>query len=162
MKIRDIRSGDLVYWKGEGFWAWLVRFWTRPKFWSWRPAPFFHVGVAWWNGASLFVTDASLGGVRCYYFHIDPPSHVQPTHSAWSEDTTRFMREQIGKPYSYRTGFLTLFQVAGHGSSAWMCSEYAVKLLSSMGWGFGSYQPTPEGLRKSILQVSGVDAEVIE
>ena len=162
MKIRDIRSGDLVYWKGEGFWAWLVRFWTRPKFWSWRPAPFFHVGVAWWNGVSLFITDASREGVRCIPFHRDAPSHCQHTHSAWCDATTRLMREMIGKPYSYKTSFLTLFQIAGHGSSAWMCSEYAVKILSTMGWGFGSYQPTPEGLRRSVEDVSGFKVEVIE
>ena len=95
MLISDIKSGDLLYWKGEGFWPWLIRFWTRPKFWSLKPAPFFHVGVAWWNGVSLFITDASREGVRCIPFHRDAPSHCQHTHSAWCDATTRLMREMI-------------------------------------------------------------------
>lgn len=162
MKLDEIRSGDLVYWRGTGFWAWLVRFWTRPKFWSLQLAPFFHVGVAWKNGASLFFTDASRSGVRVLFYQIDPPTHAQHTHSSWTPQALAFMQASQGKPYSYKTAFTVPFKIVGKGSSAFMCSEYACRLLEEMGWNWNNYHPTPEGLRLGIKFSTGYDAEVIE
>lgn len=162
MRVEDLRSGDLVYWKGKGFLPWLVRFWTRPKFWSLKLAPFYHVGMVWRNGGTIFYTDASPQGVAVFSFAVNTPSHAQRTHSAWDDATTVAMKSMLGKPYSFWTAALTPFKLAGRGSSAFMCSEYVTRLMERMGWDWRGYQPTPEGVRLGVLAATGNDAEVIE
>ena len=163
MNIMDIRSGDVLYWKGSGFWAWLVRFWTRPKFWSFRLAPFYHVGMAWRNGAQLFIVDAvPEKGVRVIQFHFDPPSHCQRTHSAWTDLTVNWLREQQYKPYSKWTAAITPFGIAGKGTRAFMCSELVIHLLERMGWDWHGSKPTPQGVMLGIANATGQQPEVIE
>jgi hypothetical protein len=155
MKLSDLKSGDLVYWKGQGLWAWLIRKWTRSQF--------AHVGIVWRNGAGIFYADANYPqGVGLYNFAINTPTHAQHTHSAWAQDTTNFLKSQLGKPYSHWTAVLTVFKIAGKGSRAWMCSEFVVRVLEQMGWDWHGYQPTPEGIRKGVLKSAGYDVEVIE
>jgi hypothetical protein len=161
MKISELNSGDLVYWSGGGFWAWLIRFWTRPKFFSLKLAPFYHVGIVWRNGAGLFYADAGPTGVAIYNFAINPPSHAQRTHSAWTQETTDLLKRELHKPYSYKTAVLTPFKLAGRGSKAWMCSEFVVALMTQMGWDWKGYQPTPEGVRAS-LEALGHHVEDLE
>jgi hypothetical protein len=152
--MNELKSGDLLYWRGKGFKAWLVRNWTHSLY--------SHVGMYWLNGTVPLILEAdSKRGVVVRVWDIDPPQAGQHTGVAFRPQALDLMRNLNGKPYSYWTAILTVFCIAGKGSNAFICSELVVKMLEIMGWDWRGYQPTPEGTRLGVKVATGNDAEVI-
>lgn len=164
MKLSELHSGELLYWRGSGYMAALVRWWTRPKFWSVTgSSPYAHVGIFWRNGNIPYVIEAdSKYGVVARPLTYDYPNAVQKTEVAWTIPVQQQILALIGKPYSFWTDVATVFWIAGKGSKSYMCSELAVKVLTIAGWDWKGYQPTPAGVLLSIKNVTNVDVEPLE
>jgi len=117
---QDIRSGDLIAFRGNGPVSRLIRHVTGGRH--------THVGVAFWWHDGLFLFEAREGvGVQ-----IRPCSNLLPfdwieTGLEWTEQAEQFAFAQRGKPYSYldaiRAGLG--FKLGGGG---YICSEYAAEI----------------------------------
>ena len=154
MTHAELKSGDLLYWRGTGIKAWLVRHWTHSEY--------SHVGMYWQNGTNPYVIEADFHlGVIFRPYWSDPPQAGQHTHLAFDVGAINEMRKVQGAPYSLRTAIATVFCVAGKGSQAFMCSELVVRLMEKCGWDWQGYQPTPEGVRLGVLNATGNNAEVL-
>ena len=148
MYVSDLHTGDLLYWKGKGFLPWLVRTWTR--------SPYAHVAVYLANGAGGAYYDAQPGkGVEALPFGDDPPQFAQVTHCGWSGLVHDQVNALVGRPYSYWTGIATTLGIAGRGTSAFICSELAMQILSYCGWDFKGKHYTPAGLAAAVTRANG-------
>lgn len=159
MNVSNLRSGDLLYWRGKGFYGWLVRWWTRPNPWKfWQSSPYGHVGMVWVNGGATHIIEANPGrGVTMDAWSIltTPPDYWQPTHTALSQTATQFVIDNyLGRPYSFATAILTVFGLAGRGRSAFMCSELCQTILEICGWKFPT-QLHPAGLADQVAKAYG-------
>lgn len=158
MRSIDLKSGDLLYWKGKGFFSWLVRWATRPSFWRfWTTAPYSHVAVCWKNGSmpTQFVESYPGIGVRVVRMMDDPPDFAQHTHTAW---LTNVVVERInplmGRPYSRWTALMVMLGMSGDGTSAFMCSELAQYLLEQFGWDWKGEKYHPYGLSLAVTRAN--------
>lgn len=120
----QIKSGDLLAWRGRGPIAWLIRTVTGG---SWT-----HVGVAWWLHGRLFILEAKEGsGVQIRAASAAFPFDWLALGFDWSEKVEQFALSRLGKPYSY----IDALQ-AGLGfpltQEGYICSEYAAELFRRM------------------------------
>lgn len=113
----DIRSGDLIAFRGNGRWSRLIRHVTGGRH--------THVGVAFWMRGRLFLLEAREGvGVQLRACSNVLPFDWIKTDVRWTEDAETFAFRELGKPYSYLDAVR-----AGLGlklkSDGFICSEYA-------------------------------------
>lgn len=153
--ISELHNGDLLYWKGKGFFPWLVRTWTR--------STYAHVGVFFNNGQGGAYFESQPGlGVRMVSIAVDPPQACQITTCAWDTQITQKVINLEGRPYSYWTSIATILGIAGKGTSAYMCSELAMQILSFCGWDFKGAHYTPIGLSLAITRSNGEPIEELQ
>ncbi|MGJ8529379.1 hypothetical protein [Maritalea sp.] len=135
-----IQTGDLLAWRGNGFWSWLIRHTTG--------GAHTHVGVAWWFRKRLFVLEAKEGvGVQLRALSNTGSFDWLPTNINWSIDLECFAFSHLGKRYSY-------LEAVGAGlgftvqNDEFICSEYAAELFRRADRlnGLKVKSPTPTGL----------------
>lgn len=143
MRLSDLRSGDLLYWRGKGFYAWLARVWTR--------SPWSHVAVFFWNGGTPCFIDASIKhGVRAHEIINDWPDAAQHSHSAWTDATRAWALRFEGEPYGWLDAIRGGFGLpANH--RGYMCSEFVALVMRYMGWGWPhNAAPTPQRIAEVV------------
>ncbi|WP_150522774.1 hypothetical protein [Roseibium sediminis] len=114
---QDIRSGDLIAFRGNGPVSRLIRHVTGGRH--------THVGVAFWWWHRLFVLEAREGdGVRLRACSARLPFDWIATGLNWTEAAEQFAADTLDDPYSYLDAVR-----AGLGlklrSDGFICSEYA-------------------------------------
>lgn len=131
-----IKSGDLISFRGSGFFAWLIRTVTRSEF--------CHVAIAWRFGDRiLLIESTALHGVSIH----NPLSQVLgaktvwfPSDRFWNEACEARAVSMLGESY----GWVDAIR-AGLGlratSKGLQCAEYAAMVL-----GIPLVVPTPERL----------------
>lgn len=158
MRTSDLKSGDLLYWKGKGIYAALVRWFTRDSFLKfWTSAPYSHVAVCWKNGSmpTQFIESYPGVGVRVMRLMDDPPDFAQHTHTAWMGNVvTVKIAPLVGRPYSKWTAAMVMLGMAGRGTSAFICSELAQYLLEQFGWDWDGMKYHPYGLAKAVTRAN--------
>ena len=95
----EIKSGDLLAYRGSGFLSRLVKAWTNSD-WS-------HVGIAWVFKGNVFILEAQEGsgvGIRALS-HVLPMDWI-PTHAVWSEAMENEIMGKLGKKYSYQDAIM--------------------------------------------------------
>lgn len=142
MQASDLHSGDLLYWRGRGVWAWLVRTFTR--------SDYSHVAVFWLNGSQpTFIDSTPKAGVRATSLCFDPPQWAQKTHTAWTPAIQLAVLKKEFTPYSFVDAFLSFCGLPAR-ARGYMCAELAVFILEQGGWNFKGVNPTPVGLAKAV------------
>ena len=148
--VIDLRSGDVLAWRGTGFWAWIVRTWTR--------SPWAHIGIYWLDGNLPVVLEVTSPGgfnATAFFSHALPDAFIH-AHLAWTHDLQVFaVKEYSRAPYSYLDAAL-----AGIGlqplskDRGMMCSEYVVDVLAKAGWTL-PWSPTPAHVLAEIQRATG-------
>lgn len=120
----QIRSGDLLAWRGRGPVSWLIRHVSG--------GAHTHVGVAWWLHGRLFILEAREGvGVQIRAASAALSFDWIKTGAVWTERVEQYALSKLGKPYSY----IDALQ-AGLGfplnQDGYICSEYAAELFRRM------------------------------
>lgn len=141
----QIKSGDLLAWRGRGPVGWIVRHWTGSA-WS-------HVGVAWRFRGRLFVLEAREGigvGLRAVSNAL-PFDHIG-SDADWNDEVERFALDHLGKAYSY-PDFVRAGLGLAPGHEGEICSEYAAKVLRRAGVLASGY--TPAQIVNSCLELGG-------
>jgi len=116
----EIRSGDLIAFRGNGPVSRLIRHVTGGRH--------THVGVAFWMRGRLFLLEAREGaGVQLRACSNVLPFDWIKTDISWTEKAETFAFRELGKPYSYLDAVR-----AGLGSrlngTGYICSEYAAEI----------------------------------
>lgn len=137
MRLSDLKSGDLLYWRGKGLYAWLVRKWTRSE-WS-------HIAVFYRNGGdACFIDAAPRIGVRSHFIANDWPDAAQHTHCAWYPATFAYAMSFVGQKYDFLDAIRAAVGLPSK-HRGYMCSEFAAALMRHMGWGWPANAcPTPQ------------------
>lgn len=120
-----IQSGDLLFWRGTGFVAALVRWATR--------RPWAHVAMAWRDGDQILILDAyPFNGVsiRTRLSGSLPATWVSMPldwEAAWED-----ARMDIGESYSAENGVLAWLKrrLRGRGKQ---CAQFAIEVLKAGG-----------------------------
>ncbi|SNY90087.1 hypothetical protein SAMN04515647_0229 [Cohaesibacter sp. ES.047] len=136
----QIRSGDLIAFRGKGPVSWLIRHVTG-GFHT-------HVGVAWWFRGRLFILEAREGiGVTLRAACAALPFDWIRLSVDWSASVEDFAFSQLGKPYSYidALGAGLGFPMTAEG---YICSEYAAEIFwrSDLDFDLKSSAITPTAL----------------
>ena len=120
-----IQTGDLLAWRGDGLWSWLIRHVTG--------GAHTHVGVAWWFRDRLFVLEAKERvGVQMRALSNTGSFDWLPTNINWTAYNEQFAFSQLGKRYSYleAVGAGLGFRV---NNDEYICSEYAAAIYRRAG-----------------------------
>lgn len=118
----EIRPGDILAWKGHGFFAWVVRIATG--------SDFSHVGVA---TSEYFVLEANprLGVVFRPLARMLPAYHIA-TGARWNAGADAFASSVVGRRYSVLDGVLAWAHIRTV-SPGFQCAELVRDVLSKAG-----------------------------
>lgn len=121
---QQIKTGDLLAWRGRGSISWLIRHITG--------GVHTHVGIAWWLHGRLFILEAKEGvGVQIRAASAALSFDWLQLDLAWSFEVEEFALSKLGKPYSYVDALQ-----AGLGfplnQDGYICSEYAAELYKRL------------------------------
>lgn len=134
-----MNTGDLVMFRGRGFFAWLIRTWTRS---SWD-----HCGVIWVvEGLTMVIEARFFGGVSCHYLQNRLKDQPDIYYTNRTISVPLALRH-LGDNYSMKDAIRAAFGDHGH-SAGWECAEFAAMLLGldhdERGW-------TPQNLIETLF-----------
>lgn len=139
----QIRSGDLLMFRGHGLFAPLIRFVTRS---AWA-----HCGVAWVIGERVMVLECrALNGVTMRSLSAAAPCDWISTGVVWGEAVETYALSRLQKPYSW----LDAIKVGLHqrpSKHGQVCSTYAGQVLHAAGLSGAIEGLTPGALAKAFL-----------
>jgi hypothetical protein len=121
----QIRSGDLLLFRGTGFSAWLVRQWTG--------SPFSHVGLAWCIGGRVLVLESrpEYGGVTINRA-LSQALGDGPTWMAlgvtWDEAMEERALAVLGSSYGWKNSLRSAFGIRVSGDEV-ECAQYVFHVL---------------------------------
>lgn len=150
----DIKSGDLLAFKGESWMSSIIRRFTKG---SWT-----HVGIAWKYKSRLFILEA-----RQYYgVSIRPVSDALPCGwisipTTWNNDVEEFALERLGKTYSYQDAIKVGLGIDPIHDDR-VCSLYAAAVLRKAGIPVNCINPHPDRLVQYLLQSEYPLVEIFE
>lgn len=132
-------TGDLVLFRGHGFFAWLIRAWTRS---SWA-----HCGVLWvCEGVPLVIEARAKGGVSVHALRNRLEDHPDIYATGRALNLNLALRH-LGGDYSIKDAIRAGLGKRGD-HAGWECAELAAMLLGldheAEGW-------TPQGLANALL-----------
>ena len=146
----EIRSGDLLAWRGTSFLGRLVRAVTGGS-WS-------HVGIAWWYRGRLLVLEAKEGrGVSIRNAsHALPFDHVS-TGLSWTAAAEDRTFAELGMPYSWLDALRAGLGLRTNPADGFICSEFAAHVLAACDNGKSTVplMPTPARLVEHFLEHGG-------
>lgn len=143
-----VQSGDVLAFRGTGFFSWLVRHWTASE-WA-------HVGIAWCLGRRIMVLESlpSGGGVRVVPFAAKTGSvSLVTTGIVWNEVVQEAAVRRLGEPYGWVDAFRAGFGLRPT-SKGLQCAEYASEVLGAAGIA-PLTAPTPGKLVDQLLALGG-------
>lgn len=134
----QIRSGDLLFFRGTGLDAWAVRTWTH--------SPYSHVGIAWRIAGRVVVLESRPvhGGVtfdRTLSQALADGATWVPLETPWTAAMESRALEHLGAPYGWANDLRAALGLRVHGP-AMECAEYASLVLGGVYRG----DETPAGL----------------
>ena len=121
----NIKSGDLIAFRGRGLFPWLIRAVTR--------SAYDHVAIAWVAGGRVLLLESRIahGGVtiqRALSQALPDGATWIPTGAVWDADHEERAFAPLGQPY----GWVDMLR-AGLGlratSRGYQCAEYAAQIL---------------------------------
>ena len=124
---RDMQTGDVVFYRGSGPFAGLIRWWTK--------SPWSHVGLVWRVGSRIILLDSSpFHGVRPFPMSKKRPALWVPisprlTWGAWAEQVAL---DTWGRPYSFRSCWRVALGLPPRGAG-YQCAEYVGAILRAAG-----------------------------
>ena len=148
--LAELKSGDVLVWRGSGFWPGVVRWWTKSE-WA-------HVGMLWWNGSVPVVLEVTSPGgfqVTAFFAHDLPDAFIH-THLAWTPELQAFATKEYARAsYGYFDAFLAGIGLQPLSKNRGMqCAEYVVDVLKKAGWTL-PWSPTPVHVIAEITKVTG-------
>lgn len=155
MKTSEIKSGDLLYWEGKGFYSWIIKHFT-----GYHQT---HVAVALvLEGIPFYVEATNPAGVRMVNIMTDPPKWCQHTDAVVTDEARKFLLSQLTIPYS-----LLNAAEAGVGMKpkeyGWECAELAAAFLRKCGWSkYLPTSPTPGNLWEEVEADTGHPLVLLE
>lgn len=118
----EIRSGDLLFLREDGFWPWLIRTMTH--------GPYAHCGVAWVTSGRVMMLEARpFNGVTLRMAsHALPFTWVQ-TNCEWSESVETHALSHLQEPYDFLDAVRLGLGWSPSRTGA-VCSTYAADVLN--------------------------------
>lgn len=156
-QINDSRPVHLLFERGSGFLAWIVRTFTRSKY--------AHVAIAFRDGSNWWVAEANadLGAVATFQWKSFRPGMYLcvPTRVGMTPEVRRFLFNEIqGQRYSWWD-----FVRAGAGlqpkEQGYQCAELVQRLFAVAG-GSLPYSPTPQHILDQLRALPEHDEYVLE
>ncbi len=115
----QIRSGDLLAWRGRSPGAWIVRHWTGARI--------SHVGLALWVGPRLFAIEARPGlGVTMRLLSTALPCEWSPLDlpvERWAA-AEEFALKTLGRGYSWLDAILAGLGLPPRRWDKYQCAEF--------------------------------------
>jgi hypothetical protein len=120
-----IKSGDLLFFRGTGLMAWLVRVWTN--------SDYSHVGMAWRIGGRILILECrpTHGGVtisRALSDELGDKITVVSTYANWNSGSEERALEYLGKSYGWWSAIRGGFGYAPTSKSV-DCAEFCAYVL---------------------------------
>lgn len=148
-----VKNGDLLFWRGKGFFAWVIRLFTRSQY--------CHVGVAYYVAGILCVVEAKAkSGVRLVDITSEnmPDAYISlPYYFRFGRDSELECLTYLGEPY----GWVDALR-AGLGlrdtSKGVECAEFAASVMRTMGMLMPTVK-TPESVRLAAIQQGGTEVK---
>lgn len=132
---------QLYYWRGKGFWAWLVRLATSSQ-WS-------HVAVAVEVlGERCYFESYPFKGVRLMPESLRPPDAIQDAGVEWTRWSIFSAMRDLGKPYDFLDGVLAVLGISPRCRGL-ECAELALRILAKAGRRVDA-PATPQGVWDAI------------
>lgn len=121
----EIRSGDLVFFRGKGIGPWFIRTWTKSR-WS-------HCGIAWVIGERVLLLEAHpFAGVRAI-----PMSEKHPDYyfdiGCWNKYAEAAALDKLAESYGWLDCARAGIGLPTLPDSHYQCAEYAVEVLRAAG-----------------------------
>jgi hypothetical protein len=118
----DIRSGDLLAWKGTSWVGRFIRHWTG--------SDFSHVGIAWVFADRVFVLEArEFRGVQITPLSSALPCYWISTGIKWTPALEEAALDEVGQRYSFADAIRAGVGLKPRSANGWQCAEYAAWLL---------------------------------
>jgi hypothetical protein len=123
---KNIQSGDLIAWRGKGFFKMLLRIITG--------SPYGHVGITFLAGNRVYVLEAFQNkGVQITPLSNKLPGDHFPLKTQWNLATETVAMEEVGRKYSWLDTFRALLGRKTKSGNGWQCAEYAAAVLNKGG-----------------------------
>lgn len=163
MFIRNLKPGDVLFWRGTSFWAWVVRKWTH--------SPYGHTGIYVESGihgfpsingvvGPCYLDSSPRVGVQIRLLSSNLPDAAIATHTAWTPEYQTKALQYINQPYDFIDAVRAAVGLPAR-NRGFMCSEFVFKCLEDNGWVWKGITPTPASLAAGLEAATGNKIEPI-
>lgn len=122
----NIKSGDVIAWRGKGFWSFVSRVITK--------SPYGHLGIAWLAGGRVFVLECyQKKGVTISALSSKLEADHFPLNVKWCLAVESLALEEFEINKKRKGFFKRIFSKETVQPNKWTSAEFAVAVLNKAG-----------------------------